>query len=48
MDSDLDIGNYNLTKENYNPNPEFASPSKAEFSNALENTLFEGKTQGKV
>jgi len=44
----MELNHYNFTKENYNPNSEFASPSKAEFNAALENTLFEGKTQSKI
>jgi cell division cycle protein 20 (cofactor of APC complex) len=45
----LDISHYNLTKENETPNNgEFASPSKVEFSSALESTLFEGKTKSKI
>lgn len=47
-DLDVEINHFNLTKENACPNPDFASPSKVEFANALENTLFEGKTQGRV
>jgi hypothetical protein len=48
VDTDLEINHFNLTKENSSPNPEFSSPAKAEFANALENTLFSGKINGKV
>lgn len=48
MDADLEVNHFNLIKENSCPNPEFASPAKAEFATALENSLFDGKINGKV
>lgn len=46
-EQDLDIGHFNLTKENSNPNYEM-SPSKMQYSTALENSLLDGKTQSKI
>ena len=41
----LTIIEYNLTKENADPNAEVPDN---QFNSALESTLFEGKTQSKV
>lgn len=42
---DLDISRFKLTKENSNPNE---SPSKLDYNNTIENSLFEGKSQSKI